>query len=231
MKALGIVLAAVIIVGAVKACAPPEPGAPAITTETPTTTTEATTITEAPTTTAAPSSTAPLAALAIDDHPNSAGYERIYFMPGNRWQDPDGNGCNARQDALRAQSLVAITAGRCSTAGGRWSLVYVVGETTDPADVDADHVVPLANAWRSGARSWPTDRLVRYAADPTVLWIVDDGANQAKADRGPEAWRPAVRGIWCEYARRWVSIKVSYHLTATTPERDALGQMMEECPQ
>jgi hypothetical protein len=151
-------------------------------------------------------------------------------MPGGRWQDPDGNGCNARQDALRAQSLVAITAGRCSTAGGRWSLVYVDGETTDPADVDADHVVPLANAWRSGARSWPTDQLVHYAADPAVLWIVDDGANQAKGDRGPEAWRPTVRGVWCTYARRWVAIKVSYHLTATTAERDALGQMLEECP-
>jgi hypothetical protein len=226
-------LAAVLAI-AVATCQPiAGPGAPGTTTSTatipvePATTTSTTpaTSTTSTTTAAGPS----LAALAIDDHPNGAGYRRDRFMPGGRWQDPDGNGCNARQDALRAQSLVAIQAPGCSTAGGVWSLAYVPGETTVPADVDVDHVVPLANAWRSGARNWETGRLVAYAADPVVLWVVDDGANQAKGDKGPEAWRPAVRAVWCTYAHRWISIKVTYGLTATTAERDALGQMMEEC--
>jgi hypothetical protein len=184
-------------------------------------------------TTSTPTTTGPrdmLAPLAIDDHPDGSGYKRDLFMPGGRWQDTDGNGCDARKDALRAQSQPPVTSPKCSTAGGRWPLVYVPGETTDPGQVDADHVVPLANAWRSGARHWDTDRLVHYAADPAVLWIVDDGANQAKGDRGPEAWRPPVEAVWCTYARRWVGIKVAYGLTATTAERDALGQMLERCP-
>lgn len=190
--------------------------------------------TEAPTTgppaTGAPDPHDVLAPLAINDHPDSSGYNRTLFMPGGRWQDTDGNGCDARKDALRAQSQPPITLPKCSTTGGHWPLVYVPGETSDPTEVDADHVVPLANAWRSGAKAWDTDRLVHYAADPAVLWIVDDGANQAKGDRGPEEWRPQVQDVWCTYARRWVSIKVTYGLTATTAERDALGSMLERCP-
>lgn len=172
---------------------------------------------------------AELAALTIDDYPNSAGYDRTLFMPGGKWQDPDGNGCDARKDALRAQAAPPITGPGCSAAGGRWPLVYVPGVTTSPADVDVDHVVPLANAWRSGARNWEPGRRITYAADPVVLWVVEDNANQSKGDRGPEQWRPKEHGVWCTYAHRWVSIKVTYGLTATTAERDALGQMMEEC--
>jgi hypothetical protein len=177
-----------------------------------------------------------LAQLAIDDDPNSAGYRRDLFMPGGRWQDPDGNGCDARKDALRAQTLTPITgAGKCSTTGGSWSLVYVPGQTSNPADVDVDHLVPLANAWRSGARNWDTATVngvperVAYAADPAVLWVVDDAQNEGKGDRGPEQWRPPLRDVWCRYARTWVTIKVRYKLTVTTAERDALGAMEETC--
>jgi hypothetical protein len=172
---------------------------------------------------------AELAHLVIDDNPDGAGYRRDLFMPGGDWQDTDGNGCDARRDALRAQAAPPVTAPGCSTEGGRWPLVYVPGVTSNPSDVDVDHVVPLADAWRSGARHWPTDRLVAYAADPAVLWVVDDGANQSKGDRGPDEWRPPSQTVWCTYARRWTSIKVTYGLTATTSERDALGHMLEEC--
>ena len=172
---------------------------------------------------------AELAPLAIDDRPNASGYRRDLFMPGGRWQDPDGNGCNARQDALRAQSAPPVTGLGCTTAGGRWPYVYVAGITGDPAEVDVDHLVPLANAWRSGARNWSTDQLVTYAADPQALWVVEDNANQSKGDRGPEEWRPKERIVWCRYARAWIETKVRYRLTATTDERDALGQMLEQC--
>jgi uncharacterized protein DUF1524 len=169
-----------------------------------------------------------VAKLVIDDHPNGVGYRRDLFMPGGRWQDPDGNGCNARQDALRAQSTPPVTGPGCSTTGGRWVYQYVEGVTDQPSDVDVDHLVPLSNAWKSGARNWSTDRLVAYAADPEVLRVVEDNANQSKGDRGPEAWRPKPHEVWCAYALQWIAIKVKYQLTATAAERDALGQMLDE---
>ena len=60
---------------------------------------------------------------------------------------------------------------------------------TDSPEVDIDHVVPLANAWRSGASSasWRKADREAYANDPKVLLSVDDAANQAKGDKGPEA--------------------------------------------
>jgi hypothetical protein len=171
---------------------------------------------------------AELARLAIDDRPYTGPAYRREDWP--HWKDPDGNGCDAREDALIAASVDKPHVSRgCKVTAGRWPLVYVPGETTDPGQVDVDHVVPLGNAARSGGGAWSTDQRARYANDPAVLWVVDDGANQSKGDRSPDVWRPQVRGVWCTYATRWLQIKVTYELTVTTAERDALGQMLEEC--
>ena len=117
----------------------------------------------------------------------------------------------------------------CSFVAGKWLDPYT-GETfTDTADVDIDHVVPLANAWRSGASTWLTADRERYANDPGVLLSTDDGANQEKGDKGPEAWKPPNRSYWCEYARRWVDIKSDWSLTVNEAERAALEEMLETC--
>lgn len=184
--------------------------------------------TEAPNSPQTPDARAQLAALQINDA-RYAGppYNRELFPT---WKDPDGNGCDAREDALIAASLTPLSCVKGKVSGtGRWPLVYVAGETSLASDLDADHVVPLGNAWPSGAWAWTTDQRTHYANDPAVLWAVDDGANQSKGDKDPSRWRPAVHDVWCAYASRWTTIKVSYGLTATTPERDALGQMLEEC--
>ena len=60
------------------------------------------------------------------------------------------------------------------------------------SDVDIDHMVPLSNAWKSGAASWTTARRQSFANDlqnPQLL-AVTDNVNQAKGDQGPETWKP-----------------------------------------
>lgn len=169
-----------------------------------------------------------LAKLTVDDHPYTGPVYRREDWP--HWKDLDHNGCDAREDALIAASLDKPHVARgCQVTAGRWSLVYVPGETTDPGQVDVDHVVPLGNAARSGGGTWSTDQRTAYANSSDVLWVVDDNANQAKGDKAPDAWRPSVRAIWCTYARRWIQIKVTYGLTATSRERDALGEMLDTC--
>jgi hypothetical protein len=101
--------------------------------------------------------------------------------------------------------------------------------TTNPADIQIDHVVPLANAWRSGADAWTTDQRTQFANDPLELWAVSAASNQSKGDRGPERWRPPRHDVWCEYAQRWTAIKIRWDLSATTSERDALGEMLDTC--
>ena len=84
-------------------------------------------------------------------------------------------------------------------------------------------MVPLANAWRSGASSaaWSTADREEYANDPEVLLSADDAANQIKGDKGPEAWRPPNRDYWCEYTRRWIWIKSDWDLNVSANEKTA----------
>ncbi len=169
-----------------------------------------------------------LAPLVIDDGPRPSGYRRDEWP---HWKDIDGDGCDARDKALAAASTSVVRrAGHCRVVNGTWTSAYDGFTTTDPGKLDVDHVVPLANAFRSGGATWSTDQRARYANDQADLWVVSASANRAKGDRGPEEWRPPATGSWCTYAQRWVAIKVRWQLTATTDERDALGQMLDTCP-
>jgi hypothetical protein len=102
---------------------------------------------------------------------------------------------------------------------------------TDSSEGDIDHVVPLANAWRSGASSaaWSIADREEYANDPEVLLSADDAANQIKGDKGPEAWKPLNRNYWCEYARRWIWIKSDWVLSINPNEKKALNEMLATC--
>ena len=95
--------------------------------------------------------------------------------------------------------------------------------------MDIDHFVPLANAWRSGAADWGAADRETYAKDPGVLLSTDDGANQSKGDRGPEAWKPPNRAYWCEYSRRWIQIKHNWNLSVTGAERTTLKDLLSTC--
>jgi hypothetical protein len=168
-----------------------------------------------------------LAPLAISDAPAPGGYRRDEWP---HWLDLDGDGCDTREQLLVAVSEVPAQVGRsCKVTGGQWTSAYDGRVFTDPSGLDVDHVVPLGNAYISGGYNWSTDQRARYANDPAVLWAVSASTNRSKGDDPPDQWRPPRPEVWCTYATRWVSIKVTYGLTATTSERDALGQMLDTC--
>lgn len=172
-----------------------------------------------------------LAPLQIEDRPAvRSAYNREAFP---HWRDLDGNGCNTRADVLAEQSRMPVTrSGRCSVTYGEWFSVYDGETLTRALDIDVDHVVPLANAWRSGAWAWSTERRTHFANEMEpqgTLLAVSRVSNRQKGDRGPEEWRPSREDAWCAYAQSWVDVKVRWELTATTRERDALGQMLERC--
>ncbi|MGB3634632.1 MAG: HNH endonuclease family protein, partial [Rubrobacteraceae bacterium] len=134
-----------------------------------------------------------------------------------------------RDDALiRAGHNVRIDED-CSFVSGEWVGPYTGATLTDSSDVDIDHIVPLANAWRSGASAWSTADREAYANDPGVLLSTDDGANQEKGDKGPEAWKPPNEDYWCEYSRRWISIKSTWGFSVNRAEKAALNEMLGTC--
>lgn len=67
-----------------------------------------------------------------------------------------------RAEILIAESRVPAGVGpHCKILSGRWFSYYDQQHVTDPKALDIDHMVPLAEAWDSGASQWTA------AATPT----------------------------------------------------------------
>jgi hypothetical protein len=115
---------------------------------------------------------------------------------------------------------------------GEWFSVYDGRVLTGPDQVDIDHTVPLANAWRTGAAKWDDDKRADFANDLTrpELIAVSRTSNRSKGDQDPAQWRPPNRGYWCEYAMDWIAVKHHWRLTVTAAEKAALLDMLETCP-
>lgn len=183
---------------------------------------------EAPT--VAPSVRDRLAVLVIDDRPSPQGTYRRDDWP--HWEDVDGNGCDARQDALirwTTTTATLDTSRRCKVLAGTWLSPYDGRTASSPSEVEIDHLVPLAEAFRSGGWRWDPGQRRRFANDQVELVATSSSSNRSKSDSTPDEWRPARREAWCAYADRYVTVKATYGLSITTDERDALGQMLDTC--
>ena len=91
------------------------------------------------------------------------GYDRDLFP---HWVDADGDGCDTRDEVLIDEAVDPPTVGSgCSLSGGRWFSWYDDKWWTDTGRLDIDHLVPLAEAWDSGARGWTTRTRTAYAND------------------------------------------------------------------
>ena len=142
------------------------------------------------------------------------GYKRSLFR---HWVDANGNGKNTRAEVLIAESLVPVrfTSTGKTVSTGKWLSLYD-GETwTLASDVDVDHVVALAEAWRSGAWKWSSSRRQAYANDLGVAWTlraVTDNVNQSKSDEDPTYWLPPLESATCLYLTEWVAVKIRWKL-------------------
>ena len=152
-----------------------------------------------------------------------------------RWRDTDGDCQDTRQEVLISESLIPVnykTVRQCRVASGEWFGAFTGSTVDEPGALDIDHLVPLANAHRSGAWSWPHERKRAYynsLDDADHLIAVTASANRSKGARGPEEWRPPNESYWCEYARDWVRIKQVWGLSVTSPEAQALQEMLGRC--
>lgn len=165
--------------------------------------------------------------LTVQTPGSMAGYNRDRFP---HWITVSGR-CDTRKTVLNRDGTGVITGPDCHPTTGSWYSPYDGATWTNPSDVDIDHIVPLAEAWRSGADSWTTAQRRDFANDLTrpQLIAVTDNVNQAKGDKDPAAWKPPLVGYHCRYARDWVAVKRHWGLSVDPAERDALVEMLNTC--
>ncbi|KAL3458920.1 hypothetical protein BJX64DRAFT_291698 [Aspergillus heterothallicus] len=168
-----------------------------------------------------------LAALTVASAGSSSGYDRDLFP---HWIS-QGSSCDTRDLVLVRDGTGVTTGSGCSISGGSWYSPYDGDTWTQASDVDIDHVVPLANAWRSGASEWTTDEREAFAndLDNPQLIAVTDNVNQQKSDSGPEEWIPPLSSYHCTYGKMWVAVKYTYGLTVTSAEKSALEGLLDAC--
>ncbi len=119
----------------------------------------------------------------------------------------------------------------CSLAGGSWFSFYDYVTTQDSAGLDVDHMVPLAEAWDSGASAWTAAERQAYANDlddPRSLIAVTARSNRQKADKDPADWLP-VAGYVCAYVTDWATVKTRWGLTSDAREKGVLAEPVSSC--
>ncbi|WP_367658029.1 HNH endonuclease family protein [Streptomyces sp. TG1A-8] len=156
-----------------------------------------------------------------------AGYSRAKFP---HWA-AQGESCDTREMILQRDGTGVQRDAECRAVSGKWVSVYENKTFTVTADLDIDHTVPLANAWRSGADAWKQDEREAFANDLThpQLLAVSAATSRSKGDQGPDEWQPPNRSYWCTYGRSWVAVKAAYKLTVTQDEKAMLTKMIDTC--
>jgi len=164
-----------------------------------------------------------LSQLKVEAEQASSTYDRDLF---NHWTDADNDCQDARVEVLTRDSKAPITKS-CRVTVGRWLSWYDGEKITQASKIDIDHMVPLKEAWESGAWSWPASQREAYANDlgfVSSLTAVSKSSNQSKQDRDPAGWLP--RYEQCRYAQDWVAVKYRWQLTIDRSEQQALQKLL-----
>ena len=132
------------------------------------------------------------------------------------WIDEDGDGLNTRHEVLAEESLIKPVISNNKVVSGKWFDKYTGKYFTNPSDLDIDHLVPLKNAYISGASNWSKkkkSRYYNYLKYDNHLIAVSKSANRNKSDKSPVDWLPPNEEYQCEYVREWFKIKTAWGLT------------------
>lgn len=135
---------------------------------------------------------------------------------------------NTRAEVLLQETRTKASftsSSRCTVQYGTW-LSYYDGLTIKKASsLQIDHLVPLYEAWTSGARKWNVATRKAYANDlsygPTLV-AVSASTNLSKGSKDPAQWLPSLAAARCKYAIQWMQVKYRWRLTVDSSEKSAL---------
>jgi hypothetical protein len=178
-----------------------------------------------------------LSTLAVKGRAPKTGYDRDKLF--GDWADPDGNGCDARNDVLaRDLTNKVFDTGRdkCLVLSGNLldpysgkSFNFVRGQGTS-ALIPIDHVVAVSDAWQKGAFKWDEIKRVNFYNDPLNLMATQRTLNSQKGDGDAATWLPPLKSYRCTYIARQIAVKAKYSIWVTKAEKEAMLRILKSCP-
>ncbi|WP_375405962.1 excalibur calcium-binding domain-containing protein [uncultured Amnibacterium sp.] len=169
--------------------------------------------------------------LTVKKEAHVSSYQRSRF---GGWIDRDKDGENTRAEVLKSESRITASVNRSGTVkGGKWISAYDNKVITKASRLDVDHLVPLAEAWASGAWTWSARKRAAYANDlgygPSLI-AVSLSSNRSKGDRDPAQWIPAAKSDVCTYVKQFVAVKSRWKLSIDDAEKTAIVGYLATCP-
>lgn len=158
-------------------------------------------------------------------------YDRKQF--GN-WIDADEDCQDTRQEVLIEESVIPVTfktTRQCEVGSGMWVDHYTGSVFTNPSLLDVDHVVPLKEAFLSGADQWSAQKKIEYAnylKNKDHLIAVYRGANRSKGAQDPARWLPPNQAYHREYVSIWLKIKKEWGLSMDPEEARVIQSILQE---
>lgn len=156
-------------------------------------------------------------------------YNRVAHF--GKWaQDKNDKTCyNTRAKVLIRDSVKPVlfsVDNACSVDKGEWNDPYAGKVLTDAkAEIQIDHMVPLKNAYVSGAHAWDFKSRCLYAnylGESFHLISVDGIENQRKGDKAPDQYMPSNKSYMCTYLKNWLTVKALWGLEMTPAEADGI---------
>lgn len=170
-----------------------------------------------------------LSALNVKPEDSSGDYDRPKQF--GSWLDADGDCQNTRAEVLIRDSLVSPIFKGCRVISGMWTSIFDGRTYSSASDVQIDHLVPLKEAWESGASRWARSRRRSFANDlgyvgalSAMTTRLNGRCNTCKSDKDPAEWLP----VWnpCLYVQRWVSVKYRWNLAVDKAEQNVLTKVL-----
>ncbi len=166
-----------------------------------------------------------------------AGYARSEF-PDNEPSDvSSGHTLDGKSLSLRYYVIELDSSGARIPAGKSESYMTgtlhneYTGKTItlthgpDTTAIQADHVVSLGDAWKTGACHWSSSKRKSFAIDVAEIRAVDTHDNEVKSDKDAAQWLPPANRTW--YVDTQINIKAKYGLGVTAAERSAMIRVLK----
>lgn len=153
-----------------------------------------------------------------------------------RWvNDPNSETClNTRAKVLVRDSTKPALfkeTQKCLVDQGAWKDPYTNKVFNSANAVQIDHLVPLKNAYISGAHKWNFQARCLYAnylGYAFHLLPVSAIENMKKSDKAPDQYMPPNKFYACTYVRQWLSVKMLWGLSMTLSEANAIRRVITE---